>query len=517
MARAAARAKHDAARALLDLVGLKGFESVYPNELSGGMAQRAAICRMLITEPTVLLLDEPFSALDELTRDFMNMELQRICMARNATAFLVTHSIAEAVILSDVVYVMSPRPGRFVEAVVDRPAAPAHAGDDHEPAIRRFRRPHPRPSRPGSLPMSQTHLVAADGMAPVVADTVWTEHVSWIDRVPRGVAMIALFLAFLAVWQLVYMSGIVSPIILPSPAETGRQLVFVGNNLLSGGYMLPALWVTTKEVIYSFALATLIGFSLGVLVGETGFGEKAVMPYLVAIDTMPKIAFAPLFIAWLGFDISSKVALATFIATFPIVVGTAAGLHAADENARMLFKTMGASRLQALVKMKLPTGLPHLFTGLKIASVGVMAGAITGEFLGGGKGFGELIRIAASQLDTGARLRPHHLLELPRPRHVRAGRLAAAPARVLAQGERRRRGARLRRNRATSSERAFAFCGTLGVARWAMTGRAPRPSLKVQRALAVSWPRSSGVMRRIVTRRFSRSASCVLTFRNCSP
>jgi NitT/TauT family transport system permease protein len=252
--------------------------------------------------------------------------------------------------------------------------------------------------------VSQTHLVAAEGVgptAPAVADTVWTEHVSFIDRVPRGAAMVALFLAFLAIWQLVYVSGIVSPIILPSPAETGRQLVFVGNNLLSGSYMLAALWVTTKEVVYSFALATLIGFSLGVLVGETGFGEKAVMPYLVAIDTMPKIAFAPLFIAWLGFDISSKVALATFIATFPIVVGTAAGLHAADENARMLFKTMGASRLQTLVKMKLPMGLPHLFTGLKIASVGVMAGAITGEFLGGGRGFGELIRVAASQLDTG--------------------------------------------------------------------------------------------------------------------
>jgi NitT/TauT family transport system permease protein len=217
----------------------------------------------------------------------------------------------------------------------------------------------------------------------VLEDTVWVEQTSWIDRVPRAISMIALFVAFVAIWQVVAMLKIVSPIILPTPMEVGLDLYSVAKNLLSGDYMLFALWITMKEVFYGFILATAIGFSLGVLVGETTFGERAVMPYLVAIDTMPKIAFAPLFVAWLGFDIQSKVALAAFIATFPIIVGTAAGLHAADENARMLFKTMGASRWQTLIKLKLPTGLPHFFTGLKIGSVGVMAGAITGEFLGG--------------------------------------------------------------------------------------------------------------------------------------
>lgn len=231
-------------------------------------------------------------------------------------------------------------------------------------------------------------------------ETVWAEHVTFLDRIPRGIAMLGLLGAVIALWWVVNTFGLVSPIILPGPAEVGRDIIKVGTNLATGGYMLAALWITTKEVILGFAFAIVMGVSLGVLVGETSFGERAVLPYLVAIDTMPKVAFAPLFLAWLGFGISSKVALAAFIATFPIVVGTAAGLHAADENARMLFRSIGASRWQTLLRMKIPTGLPQIFTGLKIGAVGVMAGAITAEFLGGGKGFGELIRVAASQLQT---------------------------------------------------------------------------------------------------------------------
>jgi NitT/TauT family transport system ATP-binding protein len=117
------RAKYEpVARHLLNATGLEGFESKKPYELSGGMRQRVAICRALVHDPPLLLMDEPFGALDALTREQISMDIQRVWIEKRKTALHITHSIPEAVLLADRVVVMSPRPGRIVEVLeIDLP------------------------------------------------------------------------------------------------------------------------------------------------------------------------------------------------------------------------------------------------------------------------------------------------------------------------------------------------------------------------------------------------------------
>ncbi|MFH1329331.1 MAG: ABC transporter permease [Actinomycetota bacterium] len=229
------------------------------------------------------------------------------------------------------------------------------------------------------------------------AEMQWYEG-SWLDRVPQWVSITVLGATFIGLWWLIAELAFISRVLLPGPQETFYEIYSTAQNIVTGGHIYQAFVITTKEVFLGFLAAVAAGFTLGVIVGETRIGKKAVMPYLVALNALPKVAFAPVFVAWFGFGPNSKIIMALFVAFFPVIVDTAAGLYAVETNSVMLFQAMEANRWQTLRKLKLPSALPFIFAGIKTAAVFSVVGAVVGEYLGGGKGLGEMVRLNSQNL-----------------------------------------------------------------------------------------------------------------------
>lgn len=246
--------------------------------------------------------------------------------------------------------------------------------------------------------MSTTRDAPSSSLDPDL-DRPVVEPRSFISRIPQWVSVTVFGAAFLGLWQLIVSMELVARILLPGPVETAREIVATAQSILAGDHVAEALWITVQEIVYGFLAAAVLGFALGVIIGETELGRKMIMPYLVAFNALPKVAFAPVFVAWWGFGMESKIAMALFIAFFPVIVDTAAGLASAERDPLMLFRSLGASRWQTLWKLKLPHALPFIFAGLKTASVFAVVGAVVGEYLGGGGGLGELIRLSSQYLN----------------------------------------------------------------------------------------------------------------------
>lgn len=157
-------------------------------------------------------------------------------------------------------------------------------------------------------------------------------------------------------------------------------------------------WVTFKETIIGFGIAAVVGFLLGAAIGTSRLFRVATYPMLILFQSMPRVALIPVFIAWFGFGINSKIALAVTLAFFPIMINTIAGLTMVDSNATLLMRSMRASRLQTFIKLRLPASLPTVMAGLKSGLTFALIGAIVAELSAANAGVGHLIETASFQL-----------------------------------------------------------------------------------------------------------------------
>ena len=220
------------------------------------------------------------------------------------------------------------------------------------------------------------------------------------SRLKSGLPFIASAIFLIAVWELSSRRGLVNPLVLPAPSDIGESLKFVVSNMFTPLDYWADTWITFVEIVLGFALGCGAALVLGALIAEFKIVQRVVIPYTVALNATPKIAFAPLFIVWFGFGVTPKALMSAFICFFPVLVNTVSGLRSVAPEELELMASMRSSRWQTFRHVKIYQALPYIFAGLRTAMAFAVVGAVIGEFAGAQEGLGFQIEFAAARLET---------------------------------------------------------------------------------------------------------------------
>ncbi len=225
-------------------------------------------------------------------------------------------------------------------------------------------------------------------------------------RTPRGPAplpiwlrtllwQIAVIAVVLAVWQLAHELKWGMPVVVQSP-----EAVFTALMKLAGGEVLwPNYWATIKATLIGLAIAVVIGTPIGLLLGILLGAQRVIAPFLSALNAMPRIALAPVFIIVFGIDMWAKVALSVSLVLFIMILNAMAGVSAADSEAMRMMKTLGATRSQILRKVVLPAALPSILVGVRLGLIYSLLGVIASELIASQDGLGQMIAGSAGVFD----------------------------------------------------------------------------------------------------------------------
>ena len=200
--------------------------------------------------------------------------------------------------------------------------------------------------------------------------------------------------AAVACWEIAAQAGWVEDYLLPAPSEVARALVE------DRDVLLPDAWVTAQEVLLGFGLALAAGVAVAVALHLSPVLRRSLYPLVVASQAVPVIVIAPILVIWFGFGMGPKLIVIALICFFPVAVNTLDGLRAVDRDQTRMLRTLGAGRWDTFRRLELPSALPFLFSGAKVAVAVAVIGAVFGELVGSDAGLGHAIQVGTAQLLT---------------------------------------------------------------------------------------------------------------------
>lgn len=237
----------------------------------------------------------------------------------------------------------------------------------------------------------------AEAVQPAAASAVAPPAAPGKARLVLGRAALSIvsLVVFLGAWEALIRVGGISSYLVPPPSAV---LGSFGQDLVSPAYWT-AVYVTLYEILLGFVVGSVAAIAIGVVLALSPLMDRIFYPYVVGLQTVPKVAIAPLMIVWFGFGIESKVLIVALTSMFPVLVNTIAGLRATDADRLDLLRGLCASPGQTLRYVQIPNALPYIFAGLNTAIVLAVIGAIVGEFVGARQGLGVIILQANFGLD----------------------------------------------------------------------------------------------------------------------
>ena len=204
----------------------------------------------------------------------------------------------------------------------------------------------------------------------------------------------ALFIALLVLWQLAVDLGGIRAYLLPPPSAVWQSL-WQGDVAWS-----QHIWTTTWEILGAFVMAAAAGVALGVAIAWSTLLANALVPFLVFVNTLPKVAIAPLFLIWMGYGLFPNMLMGALIGFFPVVINTAVGLSQVEPDMLDLGRVFNAPKWKIFAKIRIPNALPYILSALKITATAAVVGAIVGEFVASQKGLGYIIVTTQSSMNT---------------------------------------------------------------------------------------------------------------------